>query len=157
MPSVTRQWRSLAELAQDPAFVERAAREFPALAASLNAPHDRRRVLKLMAAGLALVGLGGCDDGAPGGVLIPPVRPSRESVTRGSNLYATASVLGGYAAGVLVRHDAGRPIKVAGNPDHPASLGATDAIARRRSSDFMIRIVRRGRCATANHRTGRLC
>jgi len=39
-------------------------------------------------------------------------------------------VLCGYAAGVLVRHDAGRPIKVAGNPDHPASLGATDAIAQ---------------------------
>src|SRR4051812_1786387 len=45
-------------------------------------------------------------------------------------MYATASVLSGYAAGVLVRHDAGRPIKVEGNPLHPASLGATDAIAQ---------------------------
>ena len=45
-------------------------------------------------------------------------------------MYATASVLSGYATGVLVHHDVGRPIKVEGNPTHPASLGATDAIAQ---------------------------
>ncbi len=86
--------------------------------------------MKLMAAGLALAGLGGCDDGEPGGALVPPVRPSRESIARGSNMFATASVLQGYAAGVLVRHNVGRPIKVEGNPNHPASLGGTDAIAQ---------------------------
>jgi len=130
MPSLSKQWRSLHELAGDAAFLERVAQEFPALAAGLHATHDRRRVLRLMAAGLALAGLSGCDSGEPGGVLIPPVRPAPQTVTRGSDMYATASVLGGYAAGVLVRHRVGRPIKVAGNPDHPASLGATDAIAQ---------------------------
>ena len=45
-------------------------------------------------------------------------------------MFATASVLQGFATGVLVRHDVGRPIKVEGNPRHPASLGATDAIAQ---------------------------
>ena len=45
-------------------------------------------------------------------------------------MFATASVLGGFASGVLVRHDAARPIKVEGNPAHPASLGATDAISQ---------------------------
>ena len=73
MPPLTRQWRSLEELTRSPTFVARASQEFPSLAAALAAPHDRRRVLKLMAAGLALAGLGSCDDGAPGGVLIPPV------------------------------------------------------------------------------------
>ena len=130
MPSMTRQWRSLDELSRDPAFIARAAQEFPALAEALSARHDRRTVMRLMAAGLALAGLGGCDDGEPGGVLIPPVIPSKASIARGSNMFASASVLQGYAAGVLVRHAAGRPIKVEGNPDHPASLGATDAIAQ---------------------------
>jgi MoCo/4Fe-4S cofactor protein with predicted Tat translocation signal len=130
MPPLSRQWRSLEELARTPSFVAHAAQEFPSLAAALGAPQDRRRVLKLMAAGLALAGLGGCDDDAPGGELIPPVRPSRDAIAYGSNMFATASVLGGYASGVLVRHNAGRPIKVDGNPAHPASLGATDAIAQ---------------------------
>jgi molybdopterin-containing oxidoreductase family iron-sulfur binding subunit len=34
----------------------------------------------------------------------------------------------GYAAGVLVTHQMARPIKIEGNPDHPASLGAASAI-----------------------------
>jgi MoCo/4Fe-4S cofactor protein with predicted Tat translocation signal len=130
MPPLSRQWRSLEELARSPSFVARAAQEFPSLAAALAAPRDRRRVLKLMAAALALAGLGGCGDGAPSGELIPPVRPPRDAIAYGSNMFATASVLGGYASGVLVRHAAGRPVKVEGNPAHPASLGATDAIAQ---------------------------
>ena len=124
---MTRQWRSLNELAQDPVFVARAAERFPSLAESLS--FDRRSAMRLMAAGLALAGLGGCN-GEPNGVLIPPVLPSRESIARGSNMFATANVLQGYAAGVLVRHALGRPIKVEGNPDHPASLGGADAIAQ---------------------------
>ena len=63
---MSRQWRGLDRLSRDPAFVARASAEFPQLAAALAAPQDRRGVLKLMAAGLALAGLGGCDDGAPG-------------------------------------------------------------------------------------------
>jgi MoCo/4Fe-4S cofactor protein with predicted Tat translocation signal len=130
MPSMSKQWRSLQELADDPAFVARAAQEFPSLAGALAVPQDRRGVLKLMAAGLALAGLGGCQHGPPGGVLVPPVRPAADAVSAGTNLFATASLLNGYAAGVLVRHDVGRPIKVEGNPLHPASLGATDAFAQ---------------------------
>ena len=36
----------------------------------------------------------------------------------------------GFAIGVLVESQMGRPIKIEGNPDHPASLGATDAFAQ---------------------------
>ena len=124
---MTRQWRNFEELARSPAFLARAAREFPSLA---NAPHDRRQVLRLMAAAIAMAGLNGCDDGEPSGGLIPPVRPSPQAVQHAGNLYATASVLSGYATGTVIRHDAGRPIKVEGNPLHPASLGGTDAIAQ---------------------------
>jgi MoCo/4Fe-4S cofactor protein with predicted Tat translocation signal len=59
MPSLSGQWRGLDRLSRDPAFVARASAEFPQLAAALAAPRDRRSVLKLMAAGLALAGLGG--------------------------------------------------------------------------------------------------
>ncbi len=44
--------------------------------------------------------------------------------------YASAFLLGGYATGVLVESHLGRPTKIEGNPDHPASLGATDAFAQ---------------------------
>ncbi len=39
--------------------------------------------------------------------------------------YATASLVDGYATGLLVQTREGRPIKIEGNPSHPASLGAT--------------------------------
>ena len=38
--------------------------------------------------------------------------------------FATAMELGGYATGLVAESREGRPIKVEGNPDHPASLGA---------------------------------
>ena len=130
MPSLSGQWRGLDQLSRDPAFIARASAEFPQLAAALAAPRNRRGVLKLMAAGVALAGLGGCDDGAPGGVLIPPVLPPADAVSAGSHMFATASVVEGYTNGILVRHANGRPIKVEGNPAHPASLGGTSAIGQ---------------------------
>jgi MoCo/4Fe-4S cofactor protein with predicted Tat translocation signal len=136
MSPVNRQWRSLGELADDPSFVARAAQEFPGLAEALASPADRRRVLKLMAAAFAMGGLGGCDAGAPGGTLIPAVRIPPNIIPGLPNFYSTAHVLDGYANGVVVKHQMGRPIKVEGNPQHPASLGATDAIAQAQVLDF---------------------
>ena len=43
--------------------------------------------------------------------------------------FATALPLNGYARGVLCTSHEGRPIKLEGNPAHPASLGATDVFA----------------------------
>ena len=45
-------------------------------------------------------------------------------------------MLDGYATGVVVKHQMGRPIKVEGNPRHPASLGAADVFAQAQVLDF---------------------
>ena len=47
--------------------------------------------------------------------------------------FATAMTLGGAGVGLLVESHMGRPTKIEGNPDHPASRGATDVFTRRRS------------------------
>ncbi len=44
--------------------------------------------------------------------------------------FATAAGHDGYARGILVESHEGRPTKVEGNPDHPASLGATDVFGQ---------------------------
>jgi MoCo/4Fe-4S cofactor protein with predicted Tat translocation signal len=124
-------WRSLAEHEGDPAFLARVAEEFPGLARVLAEAPDRRQILKLMGACLAL-GLGGCDPGAPKGDIIPAVKAPPGIVPGVENFYATASVLDGYATGIRVCHQDGRPMRIDGNPEHPASLGAADPIAQAR-------------------------
>jgi len=101
------------------------ARAYPALAASLSRPESRRQVLRLMAASMALGGLSGCDPSTPDGHYMPAVNQAADIVPGLPNRYATALLDGGTAAGVVVTHAMGRPIKVEGNPAHPASLGAT--------------------------------
>jgi molybdopterin-containing oxidoreductase family iron-sulfur binding subunit len=149
MPSLNRPWRSLAELERDPAFLARAAEEFPGLAAALAAPADRRRVLKLMAASIALAGLAGCDPAGAEKQIVPAVNQPPQIVPGLPNHYATASTALGSAIGIVVTHRMGRPFKVEGNPRHPASLGATDTFAQALVLDFYdpdrsAGIVRRG-------------
>jgi molybdopterin-containing oxidoreductase family iron-sulfur binding subunit len=120
-----RYWRSLEELAGDPAVAEMLQREFPQGAAEWTDPVSRRRFLTLMGASLALAGLSGCR--GPTGTIMPYVRQP-ENITPGKALYyATSMPLGGYATGVLVESHEGRPTKIEGNEKHPASLGATTA------------------------------
>ena len=135
MPSLGRQWRRIEALADDPAFVARAAQEFPGLADALASPR-RRQVLKLMAASLALGGLSGCGDGEPSGTLTPAVRIPANIIPAIPNFYATANIRDGYATGTIIRQNMGRPTKVEGNPKHPASLGATDIFAQAQVLDF---------------------
>ncbi len=101
--------------------------EFPPGVDQPPAELDRRRMIQLLAAGAALAGLGpiaGCMK-KPSDRIMPRV-DQRPELTPGVALdYATATVMDGYATGVLVTTHEARPTKVEGNPDHPASLGAT--------------------------------
>jgi MoCo/4Fe-4S cofactor protein with predicted Tat translocation signal len=135
MTSREKLWRSLEQAAEDPAFLAHAAQEFPGLAAALAEPLGRRQVLRLMAASIALGGLAGCD-AKYGGNLIPAVTIPPNIIPALPNFYATAHVLDGYASGVVVKHVMGRPVKVDGNPEHPASLGAIDVYGQAQLLDF---------------------
>lgn len=128
-PASDRLWRSLEEAAGDPAFQAHVSREFPGLAAALAEPVDRRQALKLMGATLLMSALGACDSKF-GESLIPAVKMPPNIIPGRPNFYATAHVLDGYATGVLVKHNMGRPVRVDGNPNHPASLGASDVFAQ---------------------------
>jgi len=120
-------WRTLEELAETPEFVAIVEREAPRFRDIVNA-FDRRRFLQLMAASVALGGLSACGPEESVRQLVPYVE-APENVVPGRNRYYTgATIQDGYATGVLVAHQMARPIKVEGNPDHPASLGAANAI-----------------------------
>jgi molybdopterin-containing oxidoreductase family iron-sulfur binding subunit len=113
-----RHWRSLGELA-DPG---RAGPEFAMGAAEAPAGFSRRGFLQILGASVALASAA-CRPARH--KLIPYVRPPEKALLPGTPVhYATALSLGGYATGLLVTSYDGRPTKVEGNPDHPASRGA---------------------------------
>ncbi|MBZ5539169.1 MAG: TAT-variant-translocated molybdopterin oxidoreductase [Acidobacteriia bacterium] len=122
-------WRSLEELSDNPHFTELLHREFPRQASEWDDSVDRRDFLKLMAASLALAGLSGCGR-APEETIVPYVKQPAGLILGKPRFYATAMPLGAEAIGLLVESHEGRPTKIEGNPDHPASLGATDAFAQ---------------------------
>lgn len=57
--------------------------------------------------------------------LVPFVSETEKFSVRNYDYYATALPHDGFAQGVLVKSYQGRPIKIEGNPKHPASIGAT--------------------------------
>ncbi|MCX6550085.1 MAG: TAT-variant-translocated molybdopterin oxidoreductase [Acidobacteria bacterium] len=118
-------WRSLDELANSEAFQAYLHREFPEQASEFTDPVGRRQFLRLMGASLALAGVSACTK-QPAEAIVPYVRAPEEMVPGKPLFFATALTLGGYATGVLVESHEGRPTKIEGNPEHPASLGATD-------------------------------
>src|SRR5437588_376750 len=123
-------WRTLEELAGDPSFEDLLHREFPRQAPSeWDDSVDRRDFLKLMAASLALAGLSGCGR-APEQYIVPYVKQPDGLVQGKPRFYATAMPFGADAMGLLVESHEGRPTKIEGNPDHPSSLGATNAFAQ---------------------------
>jgi Fe-S-cluster-containing dehydrogenase component len=87
---------------------------------------DRRELLKLTAASAALAGLGACME-RPHERIMPRSEQAPEQVPGVPVEYATSMVLDGFATGHVVKAMDGRPVKVEGNPEHPASLGGTTA------------------------------
>jgi molybdopterin-containing oxidoreductase family iron-sulfur binding subunit len=122
-------WRSLDELAQTPEFEELLHREFPRQAAELPEGVSRRGFLHLMGASLALGGLTACTR-QPLERIVPYVEQPESLVPGKPMFFASSMPLDGYARPLLVESHMGRPTKVEGNPDHPASGGATDLFAQ---------------------------
>ena len=119
-------WRSLNELAQTDEFEEMLHREFPEQASELNDPVSRRNFLKVMGASLAFGGLTACTI-QPEEKIVPFVRAPEDLIPGKPLYYATSIPEGGAATGILVESHMGRPTKIEGNPQHPSSLGSTNA------------------------------
>src|SRR6476660_3131628 len=122
-------WRSLEELADTKEFGDYMHREFPSQASEFSDPSGRRTFLKLMGASLALAGVGACTRQPPE-KLVPYVRQPEELIPGRPLFFATSKPLGGYAYPLLAENHMGRPTKLEGNPEHPASLGATEIFSQ---------------------------
>jgi molybdopterin-containing oxidoreductase family iron-sulfur binding subunit len=125
-------WRSLEELADTEEFQQFVENEFPHGLMNWENPVGRRTFLKLMGASMALAGLTACGPGPlqPVEKIIPHVTQPPEESPGNALYFATAMIIGGYATGLVVETHEGRPTKIEGNPDHPASLGATTLFAQ---------------------------
>lgn len=123
-------WRSLDELADKPEFREWASREFPAGASELADPVTRRYFMKIMSASFLLAGFGLTGCRRPEHHIVP-FGQMPENYIHGVPLnYATAMPQRTAAIPLVVRSHDGRPIKIEGNGQHPASNGGTDRYAQ---------------------------
>ncbi len=122
-----RYWRRLDEQLGRPELQEALAREFPPAADLPPGALTRRSFVHLLGASLALAGIGGCVR-RPRQKILPYVARPPEMTPSAARRYATSMTLGGYATGLLVESHTGRPTKIEGNPDHPASFGAAGVL-----------------------------
>ena len=118
-------WRSLEDLSRSDAFDEFFAQEFPQQAVPLEKGVHRRDFIKLMSASVAMAGLTACRQ--PADAIVPYVNQPESLIPGKPLFFATAMALNGVATGVLVESHMNRPTKIEGNPEHPSSLGASDA------------------------------
>ncbi len=121
-------WRSLDELADTEEFRSAMQNEFPTDAPVWEDPVSRRRFLHLMGASIALAGLSSCVK-QPDEKILPYVKQPEYLIPGKPLTFASAFTMSGFATGVLVTSHMGRPTKIQGNPDHPASLGAADTFS----------------------------
>jgi MoCo/4Fe-4S cofactor protein with predicted Tat translocation signal len=122
-------WRCVDELAGTPEFEELLHNEFPQGVVAAENGVNRRDFLRLMGASMALAGVTACTKQPPEKI-VPYVRQPEQMVLGKPLYFATAMPFAGAATGLLVESHEGRPTKVEGNPNHPASLGATDLFAQ---------------------------
>ena len=90
---------------------------------------SRRRFLELAAASLALVTTTACTRQPPE-FIYPYVDPPEDAIPGKPLFFASAAPVNGIAEGVIVESHLGRPTKVEGNPNHPASLGGTSVFSQ---------------------------
>ncbi len=121
-------WRSLEELADTDRFRELQAKEFPAGDEEHWTESSRRRFLQLIGASVALASASSCYWQKE---TIAPFNERPEDRIPGKPRYfASAMEVGGVGRALLVTSYDGRPTKVDGNPEHPASRGASEVWAQ---------------------------
>ncbi len=119
-------WRSIENRKRTKEYIASIENEFAEGMTEISAM-DRRSMLKVMGASIALSGLGvSCR--RPEEKILPYVKQP-ESITPGiPNFFATAQPTPFGGNGILVESHEGRPTKVEGNPSHPGSLGKASLI-----------------------------
>src|SRR6184192_3884062 len=151
-----RYWRSTDELADTPEFREWLEREFPSSAAQLNGNEwSRRSFLKIMGASVALAGFGVSSCRRPEMHLVPFTKTVEWTIPGKFLYYSTAMPRRNGAIPVLVTTVDGRPIKLDGNPLHPASNGASDVFVQAAINELYNplrakRIAENGKTSTAS-------
>jgi molybdopterin-containing oxidoreductase family iron-sulfur binding subunit len=142
-------WRSLEEKANAEAAELRAAAEFPngelensvvtrgaqhkSTSRIANDPEDMtpigRRGFMMLGGMVAALAAEGCAR-RPVEKIMPYVKQPEYAIPGLSYHFATARAHRGDALGLIVESHEGRPTKIEGNPEHPGSLGATDALTQ---------------------------
>ncbi len=120
----TTYWKSLNELAQNEEYKNYAEREFPENATELTDQVSRRSFLRVMGASIALAGFASCRK--PVQKILPYSRQPENMVLGEPLFYATSMPFQDSVTGLLITNNEGRPSKIEGNPDHPASGGRTN-------------------------------
>src|SRR3989475_2567965 len=127
----TKYWRGLGELNDTPEFRQWLEREFPPGAAELNGDEwSRRDFVKLMAASMALAGVGLTSCRRPELHLVPFTKNVEWTIPGKFLYYATAMPRRSGGIPLIATTVDGRPIKLEGNPLHPASGGTTDTFVQ---------------------------
>ena len=124
-------WKNLDELADTAAFQELMQEEFPRQASGgewVNSV-SRRGFMKVMGASFALAGLAGCTK-QPDEKIYPYIKQPEDLVLGTPMFFATAHPFPTGAIPVLVKSDAFHPVKIEGNPEHPAGKGKADAFSQ---------------------------
>src|SRR5436309_1668913 len=151
-----RYWRSTDELADTPEFREWLEREFPSSAAQLNGDEwSRRSFLKLMGASVALAGFGVSSCRRPEMHLVPFTKTVEWTIPGKFLYYSTGMQRRNGAIPLLVTTVDGGPIKLDGNPLHPASNGASDVFVQAAINELYNplrakRIAENGKTSTAS-------
>ena len=116
---------ALDQFIDSPEFRSRGRETFPELATMFDSTSSRRRFLQVMAASLAMAGVTGCR--WPEEKILPYAKTPANRTPGTPVNYATTMDLAGAGFGLLVTSYDGRPIKIEGNPSHPASRGKSNA------------------------------
>jgi MoCo/4Fe-4S cofactor protein with predicted Tat translocation signal len=90
---------------------------------------SRRDFIRLAGASIALAGFTSCTK-QPIEKIVPYVKQPEEVIPGKPLRFATATPVCGFGQGLLVTSYEGRPTKIEGNPNHPASRGATTVWAQ---------------------------